>query len=398
LIDGVDKKIFHKRVLIIQRRMTTYRIPLFDKMRARLAQDGITLSVVYGTPMKSEVLRADQDILPWGLRVPCRYWLVGTHSMVFQPIPRDVMRKQDLIIIPHENRLFLTNLQAYLYASSESRIAFFGHGTNFQARVKNSYANKFKDWTTAYADWFFAYTALTYDRVASIGFPKERIISLNNTIDVNSLLEWQKSIAPDELYALRKTLGLKSDHIGVFIGSLYKDKLLDFLFLAADELRRRLPDFELVLIGDGPFCRQINSFVKKRPWAFWVGAKHGREKVLHISLGKVMLNPGLVGLSILDSFALGVPMVTTDCGFHSPEIVYLESGKNGFMVAVDVEEYVSVVARLLTDDEARAAMISAGKEDAQRYSLDAMVKNFCNGISLALKSPKNSGDKDSVRS
>ena len=368
--------------------MTTYRVPLFDKMRARLAQDGIALSVIYGTPMKSEVLRVDQDILPWGVRVPCRYLPVGAHSVVFQPIPRDMMGKQDLIIIPHENRLFLTYLQAYLYGSSEARIAFFGHGANFQSRRKNGYADRFKAWTADHADWFFAYTSLSRDMIAAAGYPEDRITCLNNSNDVSSLTAWLKSVAPDELYALRKSLGLNGAHVGVFIGSLYKDKMLDFLFLAADELRRRLPDFELVIIGDGPRRWKINSFIKKRPWAFWVGAKQGREMVLHVSLGKVMLNPGLVGLNILDSFALGIPMITTNCGFHSPEIAYLESGRNGLMVSVDVEEYVSAVAHLFADDGARAAMISAGREDARRYSLDNMVENFCNGISLALKSPK----------
>jgi glycosyltransferase involved in cell wall biosynthesis len=387
-MDEVEKKIFHKRALIIQRRMTTYRVPLFDKMRARLAQNGIALSVVYGTPLKSEVLRADQDILPWGVRVPCRYLPIGAHSMVFQPIPLDMMRKQDLIIIPHENRLFLTGLQVYLYGSSGTRIAFFGHGANFQSRHKNGYADRFKAWTADHADWYFAYTSLSRDRVAAAGYPEDRITCLNNSDDVSSLRAWQKSVAPDELYALRKSLGLIGAHVGIFIGSLYKDKMFDFLFLAADELRRRLPDFELMIIGDGPRRREINSFVKKRPWAFWVGAKQGREKVLHVSLGKVMLNPGLVGLNILDSFALGIPMITTDCGFHSPEIAYLESGKNGLMVSVDVEEYVSEVMRLFADDGSMAAMIAAGREDAQRYSLDTMAENFCNGISLALKSPK----------
>jgi hypothetical protein len=58
------------------------------------------------------------------------------------------------------------------------------------------------------------------------------------------------------------------------------------------------------------------------------------------------------------------------------------------MVSVDVEEYVVAVERLFADDGARAAMIAAGREDAQRYSLDAMTDNFCNGISLALKIPK----------
>ena len=40
---------------------------------------------------------------------------------------------------------------------------------------------------------------------------------------------------------------------------------------------------------------------------------------------------------------------------------------------------------LFEDDEEREAMISACREDGQRYPLDTMIENFCSGISLALK-------------
>jgi L-malate glycosyltransferase len=387
----MGNKIFHKQVLIVQRRMPTYRIPFFDKMRAYLAQDGIDLQVVYGTATKDEILRSDQDFLPWGIRVPCHYLIIGSVSLAFQSLPRNRVRNQDLIIIPHENRSLPAYMQTFLCLSPETRLAFWGHGANFHSRHHNGYADRLRAWTASHADWFFAYTSFSRDRIIAAGYPEDRITCINNSDDVSSLETWQKSITPDEIHALRMSLGLSGDHVGVFIGSLYKEKMLDFLFLAADKLRQRCPDFELVLIGDGPCWREINSFVKKRPWAYWVGAKQCREKVLHVSLGKVMLNPGLVGVNILTSFALGVPMVTTDCGLHSPEIVYLESGRNGLMVAVNVEKYVSAVVHLLVDDRARSAMISEGRKDAQLYSLDAMVENFYNGISLALKTPKKHG-------
>ena len=94
-----------------------------------------------------------------------------------------------------------------------------------------------------------------------------------------------------------------------------------------------------------------------------------------------------VGLGILDSFALGIPMVTTDCKIHSPEIAYLESGRNGLMVADSEEAFIEGVERLLKNDEMRDAMAAECKKDAQRYSLEKMVNNFCEGVLKALNSP-----------
>jgi glycosyltransferase involved in cell wall biosynthesis len=90
------------------------------------------------------------------------------------------------------------------------------------------------------------------------------------------------------------------------------------------------------------------------------------------------------GLGILDSFALGIPMVTTDCRIHSPEIAYLESGRNGIMTSDNVESYVDSVVLLLKDDQFRNKIASACIEDSHRYSLEKMVDNFCKGILKAL--------------
>ena len=103
-----------------------------------------------------------------------------------------------------------------------------------------------------------------------------------------------------------------------------------------------------------------------------------------MSLGRVMLNPGLVGLGILDSFAMGLPMVTTDCGIQSPEIAYLESGRNGLMVDNDIKAYVDGVLSLFNNSTMYDYMVAACEEDSTRYSLDKMVENFCLGICKAI--------------
>ena len=47
----------NRKVLIIQRRMTEYRVPMFEALRRRLEQEQISLQVVYGRPTSAEQLR-----------------------------------------------------------------------------------------------------------------------------------------------------------------------------------------------------------------------------------------------------------------------------------------------------------------------------------------------------
>ncbi len=390
-----------KHVLIIQRRMTQYRVPLFDALRRRLAENGVVLQVVYGTPTATEHERKDSGALPWGIKIPCRYLSLGSLQLVWQHIPDQLLAEQDLIIIPHENML-LANYPLLLlhWCRHHAKLAFWGHGANFQSRGKNGFRDRLKTWTARQADWWFAYTTASVQKIVASSFTPQRITCLDNAVDVEALQQWRSAVAPEERQALLTALGLEGERLAVFLGGLYPDKRLAFLWEVADELRRRLPDFELLIVGDGPQRDLAKNFAALRPWCRWVGARHGRDKALHLSLGRVMLNPGLVGLNILDSFAMGLPLLTTDCGIHSPEIAYLRSGLNGVMTADEPTQYADAAQRLLTDERFRQGLAENCRADAGRYTLDNMVEQFCTGILCALALPSSAatpGRRDFLR-
>jgi len=374
-------------VLIIQRRLPKYRLELFNRLRTALADLNVQLSLLHGTPSQEELTKQDEGVLSWAFRVSCGYLGVESARAVWLSIPADIIRQQALVIIPHENGM----LQNYLLLARhvvlcKPKLAFWGHGANFQRDRKGGLKQCLRGWTMKQADWWFAYTSASVKRLTESGYPEARITCLNNAIDTRAIIEWTKSISVEEKTELRDELALLGSKVGIYLGSLHRAKRLDFLFAAADEMRKKVPDFELIIIGDGPMRDGVSAFVKARPWAKWVGAQHGREKVLYASLGTVMLNPGMVGLGILDSFSLGIPMVTTDCGIHSPEIAYLENGRNGFIVPNDLDEYVKCVTDLFDDAPLLERIKLNCLEDAQKYTLDNMVNNFCNGILSALAS------------
>ena len=104
--------------------------------------------------------------------------------------------------------------------------------------------------------------------------------------------------------------------------------------------------------------------------------------------------PGLVGLGILDSFALAVPLVTTDIPIHSPEIEYLENHVNGVMTRHDVNEYANVVVSLLADEHKYQLLKSAALLSSEKYSVEDMVENFIQGILSAIGVNENEKQTD----
>lgn len=374
------------KVCIIQRRLTHYRVPLFSALRDALSERGIQLVLLVGRGTPAEERKHDIGELSWAQSIQTHYLAGG--RLCWQAVGRH-LAGADLVIVTQENKLLQNHL--LMLMPRHFKLAFWGHGANLQSGNPNGLKERFKRWTTNRVDWWFAYTQMSAGLVKAEGFPDQRITVLNNAVDTAELLQQRLSITPEESQVLRASLGFGSGPVGVYIGSLYADKRLDFLFEAAVAIRRAVPDFHLLIVGEGSERGKVLACCDAYPWIRWVGARFGREKAAYLSVAQMMLNPGLVGLGIQDSFVCEVPMLTTDCGLHSPEIAYLENGVNGVMTPDDLNAYVEACVRLLGDEDA-LEMLRAGCAAASReYTVENMAQRFADGIVRCLEAPRYTG-------
>jgi glycosyltransferase involved in cell wall biosynthesis len=369
-------------VAIIQRRLTHYRVPLFGELRQSLAARGIGLRVLHGDPADSELCKQDSGSLAWAEHLQTRY--LGSERLCWQPYWSRV-DKCALVIVSQENKL-INNLPALLRRPAGSPLlAFWGHGRNMQAEQPDGWPERFKRWSSRRVDWWFAYTQLSAQTVQAAGFPADRVTVLDNSIDTEALrraIQTAAQTPPDEL---RARFGFGPGPLAVFIGSLYIGKRIPFLLEAAAKLRALIPGFQLAIAGEGPKRVLVAAAAAKSGGSIhYLGAVHGRAKAELLAGADIMLNPGLVGLGILDAFAAGVPMATTDCGLHSPEIVYLDNGRNGLMTGNSLEAYVAQVAETLADAAALKRMGKAALASAERYSLARTTANFTSGIQACI--------------
>ncbi|WP_143320791.1 glycosyltransferase, partial [Cellulomonas iranensis] len=107
---------------------------------------------------------------------------------------------------------------------------------------------------------------------------------------------------------------------------------------------------------------------------------HPESKALLGAACDVLLMPGAVGLSAVDSLALSTPMITSPGAAHGPEFEYLEHGRNALVVAGGEADFADAVVSLLTDPVRLSALRSAGQEDVTRYSREAMSARFTDGL------------------
>lgn len=354
------------RVLIVQESLPQYRVPLFNGLRERLALHGIHLDVAHGQPVGPVAARNDGGELPWSRRFENRRLSIGKRYVASQPVYR-ASASYELVIVEQASRLVTNYVLLGRQAFGGPRIALWGHGANLDpggtVTVAASRAMARRP------HWWFAYTEGSAARVRAAGFTTERITVVQNATDTSWASGRSASKVPGRC---------------VVIGSLYRDKRLDFLIAAADAVAHRCSAFELVIVGDGPERARVEAWAASRPYLTYRGALFGGAKAADLLSASLVLNPGRVGLGVLDAFAAGAPVVTTRGSHHSPEIEYLRHASNGWMTENHVKAYADAVTTLLDRPDLVAAARSACRADAARYSVDTMADRFTTGILAAL--------------
>ena len=370
-------------VCIIQQMVLGYRKPFFDRLFVRLADEGVELRVIYSAPNKVEALTRDSVDLPgeYGIKVPA-YWLPG-RFMVYQPALHMAMAA-DLVIVEQASKHLLNYLLLSLRALRKVRLAFWGHGRNWQDDgVK--WMEPVKGFLVRHVDWWFAYTRRVAALVCASGFPEQRVTVVQNSVDLAEIRRALSGFGASQRVAMRDDLGIPAAApVAVFCGRMHANKMLGYLLAAASAVRASLPDFHLILIGAGPHEQVAQEAASLQTWIHYLGPRFGEEKAKYLALADVFLCPGQVGLAVLDAFAVGLPVITTSVAIHSPEIDYIEHGVNGFVCPVDGAAYAESIVASLTDPAALQSLRQAALASAECFSLEAMVENFSKGVMACL--------------
>jgi glycosyltransferase involved in cell wall biosynthesis len=372
----------NRRVVIVQEHLPAFRVPFYRQLKALLEQHSVGLELVYAPNQRNTFLKGE---LEWATPVPIR-WL---GPLGWQPV-MGLVRGCDLVVVQQETKYAANPVLQALATFGGPPVAYWGHGKNFQAADRRGIGFRVKSGLSKRVHWWFAYNDLSAAVVRDLGYPSDRITSVGNAIDTRALIERRAALLDQELEGMRSTLGLRSSQVAVYTGGLYSNKRLEFLIEAVERIREQVTDFELIVIGDGPDRRIVTVAAARNHWIHDIGPKNDQQKVPYWALSKLLLMPGGVGLVVLDSFAFGVPMVTTETRLHGPEIDYLKSGENGLLVECgeSVDAYADAVVALLREESRLERLRQGALASATEYTIEKMAGNFADGVMQALAAPR----------
>ncbi|MFH8835990.1 glycosyltransferase family 4 protein [Streptomyces sp. NPDC017868] len=182
---------------------------------------------------------------------------------------------------------------------------------------------------------------------------------------------------------VRARLGLSDRPVVVCVSRLVPRKGQDTLIRAMPAILRRVPDAVLLVVGGGPYEKDLHRLAAETGVAGSVrftGAVPWSELPAHYGAGDVFAMPcrtrrgGLdvegLGIVYLEASATGLPVVAGDSG-GAPDAVL--DGETGWVVrGGSAEETADRVATLLLDPELRARMGERGRawvEEKWRWDL-----------------------------
>jgi L-malate glycosyltransferase len=376
-----------KRVLIIEAQIKRYRKPFYECLKNALLREDVQLKVVYSAPSPAEERKNDNCDLPQEYGVKIKGYWFGKGRFLFQPALREVALA-DLVVVDQANRFILNHFLIPLSFFKLKRTAFWGLGENRQSD-RSRFSEWYKVRTLNYVNWWFAYTAGTARYLQEHGVSPAKITAVQNSVDTRAIQMCVKNVSSNARTALRAVLDIDpSAPVGIFVGMLHKVKSIPFLIQAGVEIRRRIPDFQLIVVGGGPDEEEIRRTAAHLSWVHFVGPEFGERKSQLLAMSDVFLLPGRVGLAILDGFAAALPLIATKRSIHGPEMEYFEEERNGLMTSPDSAAYAGAVTRLLSDPKELQRLREGAANSAEKYSMEAMVENFKRGIMQCLAQPR----------
>ena len=353
-----------KKVLIIQRTLMHYRVPLFERLG-----ELYDLTVAYseknedwGNRIKSfkiEYLRGKI----WN-ELPDEQFSVSINRLI------DICKNYDVLVLPMEpyrKVLYVTEkLRKYV------KLIFWGIGVSASYDIRYDsveYRRPTFESMVSMADASVFYTEYPKNKYFERGIPKEKMFVAPNTVEV-----------------LKVDLNGQARDSLLFVGTLLKQKRLELLLEAYKKAFEKKPNIPVLkIIGEGEEYENICEWIKNNSLLDKIilqGPIYDeellKEQFLH---ALVTVSADQAGLTVLKSMGYGVPFIANKDAITGGEIYNITDGVNGVLFD-DFGELENILLDITDHPKKYEEM---GRNAYQHYYSCRTVENWIQGFSDAIE-------------
>ena len=164
------------------------------------------------------------------------------------------------------------------------------------------------------------------------------------------------------------------------VGRLDKQKGFDYLIETFSRLEKRNPQWDLVILGEGPMRKNLELQIEKVKITHRVHllGRAGNLSDWYNRSSLFVLSSRFEGFPnvLLEAMSHGLPVVSSDCDTGPSDIINHEV--NGHLVPQEnrLEALEPVLELLMNDHDLRARLSNAATEVRHRFSLESITKQW----------------------
>lgn len=202
--------------------------------------------------------------------------------------------------------------------------------------------------------------------------PDDRLRVVHNGVDLDQVT--------DETINGSVASGRKRNQI-ITVGRMVPVKNQETLLRAFRSVSERVPDSDLVLVGDGPLRTGLETFAERlgvEEWVEFTGRLPRRAVYERLSASDVFVLPSLAEgfcVAAAEAMACSVPVVASDI-----DVLHEVVGDGGrFVPPEDAAAFADAIVGLLSDEEARKSLGQTGRLRVEEmFTIEQTAREYYN--------------------
>lgn len=366
-----------KRVIVLQRVCTNYRIPLFKKLSEATDLD---FKLLIGADIPKSKVRNSKSLDGVSheqlatIFIRLFKWIFPYHIGLIRRLKNF---KPDVIICEAESH-FLGYLKAiiykYLFNNNVKLVYWCYIQIPGQSNCKSGFRSLVKKFFRSRFSAFLLYSSYGANVLVSEGYDKENIFIAVNVGDVELFLGKFDEISLSK-EDMRETLGLPNRFTILYSGTLDNNKKPNLILDLAANLNNDM--FNFILVGTGEMETELRSrTIREKLSNVYLLGRLDSEIFNYYRASDLLVVPGRGGIVISEAMCFRIPVLIYQGDGTEYDLV--KDNKTGWILNTsDLSCFQSVIVDISADKEKLAEMgIESQKMVRDTYNTESMVKKI----------------------